>query len=460
MKRRQFLQTSALSSMGLCATQSFSNQDSSEKRPNILVLMADDLGYSDLSCFGSEEIKTPVLDRLAQEGLRFTDFYAAAPNCSPSRAALLTGRIPARVGMYSYVPRQTPMHLPDSEITIAELLKKQNYDTAHIGKWHLCSDLTSGEFPTPSDQGFDYWFATENNAEPSHHNPTNFVRNGEKVGKIKGYSCQIVADEAIAWLNQHHNSQQPFYLNVWFHEPHRKVAAPPELLERHPNRNDAAYLACIENMDQAIGRILSELEEQGLAENTFVMFTSDNGSYHDGSNGGFRGAKSWVWEGGIRNPTIMRWPGHIDAGTESHTPASLLDVLPTICGVTKTNLPKQRILDGVNLTPLFQNKSIEREKPLFWYFYRTDPACAMREGQWSLIGYLDEKVPPGHSIRKEHMEYIQRSKLNRFELYNLEKDPTQSNDVSQEHPERLESLKKKMIALHSEVIQDGVTWFE
>jgi len=459
MKRRDFLQAGALSTLSVCASKALGNESHNTNQPNILILMADDLGYSDLSCFGSQEINTPVLDQLANEGVRFTDFYAAAPNCSPSRAALLTGRFPARVGMYSYIPQNTPMHLPASERTLARLLKNNNYATAHIGKWHLYSDLLSGEFPTPKDHGFDYWFATENNAEPSHHNPNNFVRNGEKVGEIEGYSCQIVADEAIDWLNNHRDNQKPFFLNVWFHEPHRKVAAPPDLLAKHPNRDDAAYLACIENMDQAIGRILNELDEQSLAENTLVMFASDNCIYHDGSNGGFRGAKSWVWEGGIRTPSIMRWPGQISTGTTCETPASLIDVLPTLCQISKTDIPSDRRLDGVSLVPLFQNETIERETPLFWSFYRTDPACAMRIDQWSLIGYLNEEVPPGHSIREEHMKYIKRSYPNRFELYNLETDPTQSNDVSEKYPKQFESMKQQMISLHEEVIDDGVEWF-
>lgn len=225
MDRRQFLKTATATTFGMFAASQICCDKPDFKRPNFLVFMADDLGYSDLSCFGSKETQTPVLDSLAKAGIRFTDFYAGAPLCSPSRAAMLTGRFPTRVGMYSYVPLNSPMHLKTSEITSAKLLQQSGYDTAHMGKWHLGNDLQIGQIPTPKDHGFSYWFATENNALPTHHNPVNFVRNGKEVGKIDGYSCQIVADEAIGWLNEKRNANKPFFLNIWFHEPHRKVAA-------------------------------------------------------------------------------------------------------------------------------------------------------------------------------------------------------------------------------------------
>ncbi|MHC4368831.1 MAG: sulfatase-like hydrolase/transferase, partial [Planctomycetota bacterium] len=190
--------------------------DNDTSRPNILVLLADDLGYSDLSCYGSRSTKTRNLDKLAESGMRFTDFYAPAPNCSPSRAGLLTGRSPSRTGMYNYIPPDGPLHLPEPEVTIAELLRDAGYNTAHIGKWHLCHDMLSEDLPQPSDHGFDYSLGTENNASPSHKNPANFVRNGKAVGKMEGYSCQIVADEVIGFLDNREDSGKPFFICAWF----------------------------------------------------------------------------------------------------------------------------------------------------------------------------------------------------------------------------------------------------
>ncbi|MCH5375406.1 MAG: sulfatase-like hydrolase/transferase, partial [Planctomycetes bacterium] len=306
---------------------------SAAEPPNVLLMLADDLGYGDLNCYGSPETNTPNLDKIASEGIRFTDFYAACAVCSPSRAATLTGRFSVRAGIYSWIHPSHKMHLRTEETTIAELLKAQGYSTAHIGKWHLGYDLVlgSGNGPNPGDHGFDQWMATGNNATPSHRNPNNFVLNGEAMGEIEGYSCQIVAERSIDWLMNHRDHSKPFFLNVWFHEPHAKVAAPPELAERHKQTKNPEYYGCIENMDLAVGKLMKTLEEMKVADNTLVIFTSDNGSYMAGSNGSLKGRKTQLWEGGIREPCLIRWPGHIKPGTVTDTPAGVVDLLPTIC---------------------------------------------------------------------------------------------------------------------------------
>ncbi|MCH2506512.1 MAG: sulfatase-like hydrolase/transferase, partial [Dehalococcoidia bacterium] len=254
---------------------------SAKDRPNVVFLLADDLGSGDLSCYGSPENKTPHLDKLATQGLKFSDFYAACAVCSPSRAALQTGRFSVRAGVYSWVATSQNMHLRVEETTVAELLKAGGYSTAHVGKWHLGYDLTdgSGDGPDPGDHGYDHWLATGNNATPSHRNPVNFVRNGKALGKVEGYSCQIVVNEAIDWLDNHRDKTKPFFLNVCFHEPHQRVASPPELAARHPNLKQPEYYGCIENMDDAAGRLLKKLDAIGVTDNTLVVFTSDNGSY-------------------------------------------------------------------------------------------------------------------------------------------------------------------------------------
>ncbi|MFG0296049.1 MAG: sulfatase-like hydrolase/transferase, partial [Maioricimonas sp. JB045] len=223
-----------------------STTSADDARPNVVMLLADDLGYADLSCFDSPEVKTPALDGLAAEGAKFTHFYAGSAVCSPSRAGLLTGRFPVRASVYSWIHTSHNMHLRVEETTIAEVLKQAGYDTAHVGKWHLSYDLEdgSGPNPDPGDHGFDHWLATGNNAEPSHRNPNNFVRNGKALGEVPGYSCQIVADEAIGWLKGRSEPSRPFFLNVWFHEPHRKVAAPEELAARHADTKNPHYYGC------------------------------------------------------------------------------------------------------------------------------------------------------------------------------------------------------------------------
>src|SRR6056297_1171645 len=193
---------------------------SAESPPNVVVLLADDLGYQDIGCYDGP-VQTPSLDGLAAGGMRFRQFYSGCAVCSPSRATLLTGRQHIRAGVYSWIhdPSQES-HLLLREITLAEILKQAGYETAHIGKWHLGLPTPERDKPTPADHGFDHWFATWNNASPSHRDPNNFIRNGEPVGKLEGYSCQLVADEAIRWLDEERDPEAPFFLNIWFHEPH------------------------------------------------------------------------------------------------------------------------------------------------------------------------------------------------------------------------------------------------
>ncbi|MHC4539758.1 MAG: sulfatase-like hydrolase/transferase, partial [Planctomycetota bacterium] len=203
------------------------------RRPNIVVLLADDLGYQDIGCYGGP-VKTPVLDSLAAKGVRFTDFYSGCAVCSPSRATLLTGRHHIRTGIYSWISdHHQNSHLLEREVTLPEILKSQGYATAHFGKWHLGLPTRERNKPTPSQHGFDYWFATGNNASPSHKNPVNFIRNGKPVGKIEGYACRIVVDEAISWLDEERKADKPFFLNIWFHEPHAPIAAPDEIVSQH-----------------------------------------------------------------------------------------------------------------------------------------------------------------------------------------------------------------------------------
>lgn len=430
--------------------------------PNIILLLADDLGYSDLGAYGGIA-QTPNLDQLAKEGIRFTDFYAAAPNCSPSRAGLLTGRAPSKVGIYNYLPVAHPMHVKAEEITMAEILKEKNYHTAHFGKWHIACLPQNPALnqPQPVDQGFDYSLGTENNAHPSHLNPTNFVRNGKKVGEIKGYSCDIVVEEAMSWLDGVKESANPFFLYLAFHEPHKKVASPPDLTAKYSSEYDQAnaeYFANVENMDRAIGRLLQRLADEKLDENTLIMFASDNGSYRNGSNGELLGGKSFVYEGGIRVPGIMHWKGKIAPGQTSHEVAGLVDLMPTICDLTGVSHPQKESLDGTSLLPLFSQKSIQREKPLSWFFYRTTPEMAMRIGDYSIIGRSLDTTRHTHPMSAPDMDHIKNLQLDAFEWYNLKEDIGQENGLSIQGNTQGEAYRDQLIQRLTEIQKEGPYW--
>ena len=435
-------------------------RDKTEK-PNVLILLADDLGYTDIHSFGGKA-NSPNLDDLAEKGIKVTNFYAPAPNCSPSRTGLLTGRMPSRVGMYNYRAPEQVMHLPASEITIAEILKEQGYQTAHFGKWHLSclpQDSTLNQ-PQPEEQGFDYSLGTENNAVPSHLNPTNFVRNGKRVGGTEGYSCQLLADEVENWFDSFYQEGKPFLMYVAFHEVHTKIASPPELIQHYPNEKpkDAEYLANVENMDRAAGRILNELERRGLLENTFVVFASDNGPYKKGSAGNLRGLKGEVYDGGIRIPGIIYWKGKVKGGQINETPAGLIDILPTLADVCGFELPTDRKIDGTSLSSLFNGKELERKTPLMWFFYRAYPEIAMRAGDYVLIGNALDSVPRTHRISDLDMDFIKNIELKEFELYNITDDPAQQNNLAESHPDILNKMKPQMISLLEEIKQEGPYW--
>ncbi len=445
-------------------------------RPNILVILCDDLGYGDLACYGHPHIKTPNLNRLAAEGIRFTDCYSAAPVCSPSRVGLMTGRNPNRVGVYDWIPHQHPMHMGADERTIANVLRDAGYDTGLFGKWHCNGVFNGPEQPQPDQHGFDYWFATQNNASPSHANPINFVRNGKDVGPQLGYSCQLVAKEASQWITNRKSAAKPFFGFVCFHEPHEPVDSPANLVKRYAgvakNDDEAQYFANVENMDAAVGSLMKTLEAQGLTENTLIFFTSDNGpetlnryksadrSY--GTVGPLRGMKLWIYDGGIRVPGIVRWPAAIKAGQTIHEPVCSVDLMPTFTRLAGGELPQSKPLDGADLTALFTHGgSVERTTPLFWSYYRAfpKPKAALREGDWMVLGYWDgPDLGPGGSVQHGDSELIKKHELVGFELYNLKDDPAQSRDLAGSEPQRLQTLAKKLVAKYTEIRDEGPIW--
>ena len=478
-----------------------------DKQPNVVTLLVDDLGYRDIGCYGGP-VNTPVLDTLAAEGVRFTDFHSGAPVCSPSRATFLTGRNHIRAGVYSVLSEQRHrMHLLRSETTLAEVLKDEGYGTAHFGKWHLGMPINNRDNPTPTEHGFDYWFGLVNGAHPSHKDPTNFLRNGKPVGPMKGYSCQIVVDEAIDWIDKKRDADAPFFINIWFNEPHAVIAAPDEIVSEYGALNDQAaiYNGTIDNTDRAIGRLIAKLERLGQLDNTIIHYSSDNGSYRQERSGELRGKKGSHHEGGHRVPGIFYWKGKIPGGRVEDEPAGAVDLLPTICGLLGIEKPKGVFLDGSDLTPLLTGTgSFERHQPLFWMNGST---MALRMGNHTLLAPSTARLPfdntkanrllqqtelaLGDDLQKELGGLNLRSRMfngrfanpkanrlrdefrslfyfnealiplmkkggvDRVQLYDLANDISQEQDIASENPEIVARMKKQANQLYKSVMADG-----
>ncbi len=453
-------------------------------RPNIIVVLCDDLGYGDLACYGHPKIQTPNLDQMAEEGIRFTDFYSTAPVCSPSRVGLLTGRSPNRAGVYDWIPpgnreskyRRNEVHMRGSEITIPQLLKQAGYATAMAGKWHCNSLFNSPAQPQPGDAGFEYWIATHNNASPSHANPKNYVRNGEAVGEIEGYSCQIVADEGIQWMEGHsaENTDQPFFLYLAFHEPHEPIASPEKITasyrENAYSEKEAEYFANVENVDRAVGKVLDYLEESKMDENTLVIFTSDNGpetlnrypsaSRSWGRSDPLRGMKLWTTDAGFRVAGIMRWPERIEGGQISNEVVSALDFMPTFCDVAEAEVPADLELDGANFLPALSGEGIERDKPLVWAFYNAlnKQQVAMRDGDWKVIARLE--LPNFQNVSDENIAEIEAAEMKDFEIYNLRHDIGEVRNLVKDNPELTEQLTRKLKKHYNELLAGSHVWAE
>lgn len=418
--------------------------------PNILIILADDLGYGDLQCYGHPRILTPNLNQFATEGTRFTQCYAACSVCSPSRSAILTGRTPYRNGVFRWIPEKHECHLRTSEITVASLLKKEGYDTCHAGKWHLNGWFNDPRQPQPNDHGFDHWFATQNNAAPNHINPMNFVRNGKEVGPLEGPSSHLVADEVITWLKKRTDNSRPFYVSMWTHEPHLPIETLPKFQESYADLEPDVrqHHGNVTQMDTAVGKVLAAIDELGLRDNTFVFFTADNGPEGDGlknrtrgSTGGLRGRKRDTYEGGIRVPGIWRWPGHVVAGATSDEPIIGSDLFTTVCEVAGIPVPSDRTIDGASWLPLLKGEHIVRKQPLYWrnHLAPLKTRVGLRDGVWKILGSND---------------------LTQFELYNLQDDPQETTELSEKHPDKLAEMKKKLIDHDRKVLAEGPDWWQ
>lgn len=423
-----------------------------EKNPNFILFLTDDMGWGDLACYGHPVIQTPNLDQFARQGTKFMQCYSASGVCSPSRSAILTGRTPYRNGVWRWIPPGHEVHLRDSEITFVELLKEKNYDTCHVGKWHLNGFFNSKEQPQPDDHGFDHWMATQNNAKPSHKNPMNFVRNGVEIGETKGFSAPLLVEEGIRWLDEIRNPNKPFFLNVWTHEPHLPIESSDEFMKAYSQIKDEGirqHHGNITQIDHAFGKLMNYLDKMGLASNTFVFFTSDNGPAGNGddkrtrgSTGGLRGRKRSSYEGGIRVPGIARWPDKIPAGAENYAPIIGSDLFSTFLGIVEVPLPEDRTIDGINFMPLFKGQQAKRSTPLYWRNHLASPEIqvALRYQGWKILADED---------------------LNQFQLYHIAKDWQEKNELSIKFPKMLELMKKKLSEVHLEIQEEGPQeWWE
>lgn len=435
----------------------------------MLLIYVDDLGYGDLASYGHPVIQTPHLDRLVSEGLKFTQFYAPSALCSPSRAGLLTGRTPYRTGIKSWIPHNAGVFLPESETTLAELFQGAGYETALIGKWHLNSDLGNPKEPQPVDHGFDYAYGNNAYQIPTNRNPTNLYRNGEALGEVEGYTAQLYADESIQWLEDRKAEGDAFFLYLSMNEPHTTIENPPEFNELYAEftegeilpipsggpipvdrlipRGAGEYYANITYMDHEIGRVLAALERLELESSTLVVFTSDNGPVTSnwrtwwevnayGETGGYRGRKHGLYEGGLRVPAMIKYPGKIEPGSVTDTPAIGMDLFVTLAAQAGLVLPTDRTLDGVDLSPLFSDQAAESERTFYWALPTDDGKdYVFRQGSWKLI--LD-------------------TELNPIELYDLETDPLEFFNKVKEESERTRLMNEAFKMHHRSVMEDFV----
>ncbi|MDA7861802.1 sulfatase [Mariniblastus sp.] len=449
----------ALASHGLLGLANLSAQQplaSPDTRPNIVLIMADDLGWKDLHCYGNENLETPHLDQLAKQGMLFTDAYSASPVCTPTRAAMMTGESPARLNITNHAPGHPPgyqkpgtqiktalwqRNLPLARVTLAEQLKADGYATGFVGKWHLSHQTKKSSGPTEPElraehQGFDINIGgCSFGGPPSYFEPYR-IPNISRNDQIN-YLPERCGQECIRFIEA--NQDKPFFLCWWNYSVHYPFQAPEPLVQKYEKRKgpgieNPTYAAMIEGMDQSIGKLLKSLDRLKLAENTMIIFTSDNGPFAANVKP-LRGEKGYLYEGGIRVPAIVKWPGKVKPNTVSKTPIISMDFHATILDAVGIAADPSNHPDGDSLTDLLTGtSSLNRDAIYFHYpnyaFHKKNrPGSAIRCGDYKLIKFYDD---------------------NSVELYNLKEDLSESNDLSKSMPNKTMELKNKLEAWISE----------
>ena len=475
-----------LAALLLAPSAAWGAAEAPKARPNIIVILSDDLGWADLSCYGSTFHESPHLDKLAAQGMRFTQAYSSSPYCSPSRAAIMTGRYPARLKLTDYIPgngksgkflpAEMKMELPLEEVTIAEVLKGAGYATWHVGTWHH-GDV--GFYP--QTQGFDdniaghagglppsyFWpYGMDKKPDPKNYHSRGVP--GLEDGKPGEHLCDRLTSEAMK-LIEHRKPDQPFFLYLPFYDVHIPAMAKPELVKKYqakaakmglPNVKSAptydegtvergseqppkqleqqvhiTYAAMIETMDTNVGRLMAKLVELGLADNTVILFTSDNGGHFITSNRPLRGCKGWLYEGGVREPWFVRWPGVTKPGSTCDVPIINTDIFPTLLEAAGLAAMSDLHRDGISIVPLLKGDTKPTHDALFWHYphygnHGNGPCSSVRIGDWKLIEWLEDDS---------------------VELFNLAGDLSEKNDASAQHPEIVRQLRERLHAWRKEV---------
>lgn len=397
-------------------------------RPNIVIIYCDDLGYGDVGCFGAEGILTPNIDRMASEGIRFTGFYSASPVCSPSRAALLTGRMPQRMGINGVFFPESYTGLPLEEITIADLLKQEGYATGIVGKWHL----GHMEKYLPLQRGFDEYFGIPYSNDMQ---SVVYLRGNEVVDFHVDQSLitKTYAEEAVSFINNH--KDEPFFLYLAHNMPHVPIYASEDFLGTSER---GLFGDVVQEIDWSVGQVITTLENMQLLENTMVIFSSDNGPWlvmeeHGGSAGILREGKNYTFEGGQRVPTVAMWPAKIPAGQVYEDMAVMMDWFPTIAKITGAEVPDDRPYDGTDISEVLFGKS-ERNGPGFLYFDLAELQC-YREGDWKVkLPFEGYHGSPYKKAVVPHGMY----------LFNLKDDPGETNNLAEVMPDKLNMMLHRM----------------
>jgi arylsulfatase A-like enzyme len=429
LNRREFLAAVPL----LAAAQK-------RERPNIVLIVVDDWGWTDLGCYGSKYYETPNLDRLASQGIRFTQAYSACTVCSPSRAAILTGKYPARLHITDWIPGHKILnqklrppdwtqHLPHQETTIAEAIKPAGYMTAAIGKWHL-----GGPQYWPETQGFDRSVAgTDKGSPPAYFSPYKIATLPD--GPAGEYLTDRECNEAIRFMEE--NRDKPFFVYLPHHAVHTPLQAKKEKIAKYRDKPDAqgdpVYAAMVESLDESAGTIMRKIDELGIANRTVVMITSDNGGLlRSTSNAPLRAGKGTVYEGGVRVPLIIRWPGVVRAGSICDVPVMGIDLHPTALDIAGV---KTGEVDGLSLLPLLKGGKALKRDALFWHYPH----------------YHNQGASPYSAIRERDLRLVEFHEDGKIELYDLAADISEKNDLAKSRPDVANRLRKRLASWRQSV---------